>query len=870
MDTRSTKFKYSLFTKGLCFFLAAALFFSFAILAIRSVAAIEIYGFEEYLSGKYPVFTQSYGFRAKFSEDFYHVRNLYLNNASEIDKAFDEHKDEIINAAVGSYLDQKAKIIEDELRYAVENYDDSYFNYEYTADAVEIPEIDQMEPVTEIDTETTTFSSSEERMTDANGEEIPRNIEAAQKILQTAKGRDFLNYEALVRDEAFNVSEFHYETLLDISENKHTSVHLTNWDFHSDEQGIKKSLLQQYANQWSNEKSYAESEIESSKYLLSQLKAFKYYVVDDKGNVLSNIDNKPTLNELKKNNAYIYFDGKTTALGNFTEGEKKYFNQVLESTKNCEIYIYVGDELLKNSDDAYNNLWIAYIELQNTSAKSDIAIMAVSLIASVIFLVAFLCLCGHKNGEKKCVTAAIDKLPTDLHFILSFGCITGLTVLAGWLGILSLESNAYYNLLLTYMPWVLSALITFSYMFFIEWLASVVRIKKAGQMFFAKMLLAKLIFLIGRLFKKLWKNAKKVANLFKYKPKKMQRTVILIICGYVLGNLLFAFFTMLAQMFFYEEGAALICVVLAIIYNGVCLYFMLKYFKNLDKIIDASCRHEPADFEGERLPESLYLLASNLTNTNEALQEAVARAVRDEQMKTELITNVSHDLKTPLTSLISYSDLLDKCDIKDETAQKYIGVIHTQSIKLKRLIEDLIEASKVSTGNVTINATTLNLSELAMQAIAEFSPEMEKNGNEIRFSEPETPPTVFADGSKTYRILSNLLSNAKKYSASDTRVYVSVYTDKINSYFEIKNISCEPLNISANELTERFVRGDKSRTREGNGLGLSIAKDLCALQNGSLQLFIDGDLFKAIVQLPATGNASIPQKEEEIVTEIEE
>lgn len=853
MDTRSTKFKYSLFTKGLCFLLACAMFFGFAFFAIRGIAAIEIYGFEEYLDGKYPVFTQSYGFRSKFSEDFYHVRNLIYNNSNYTDKAFEEHKDEIINAAVGSYLDQKAKIIEDELRYAVENYDDSYFNYEYTADAVIVPEINQIEPVTGL--------YAEERTTDINGEEIPRNIEAAQKILQTAKGRDFLNYAALVREEAFNVSEFHYETLLDISENNHTSVHLTNLNFHLDEQGIKKSLLQQYTNQWSNEKNFAESETESSRYMLSQIKTFKYYVIDDKGNVHSNIDTKPALNEIKKNNAYIYFDGKTATLGNFTEGEKKYYNQVLDSTKNHEIYIYVDDELLKSSDDAYNNLWVAYIELQNTNAQSDIAIIVGSLIVSVILLIAFLCLCGHKNGEERCVTAYIDKLPTDLHFILSFGCITGLTVLAGWLGILSLESTAYYNLLLTYMPWVLSALLTFSYMFFIEWLASVVRIKKAGQKFFAKMLLAKLIFATGRLFKKLWEKAKKVADLFKYKPKKMQRTIILIICGYVLGNLLFVFFTMLAQMYFYEEGAALICIALAIIYNGACLYFMLKYFKNLDKIIDASCRHEPADFGNEKIPQSLHLLASNLTNTNEALQEAVAKAVRDEQMKTELITNVSHDLKTPLTSLISYSDLLEKCEIQDETAQKYIGVIHTQSIKLKRLIEDLIEASKVSTGNVTINATKLNLSELTMQAIAEFSAEMEKNGNEIIFSEPETPPAVFADGSKTYRILSNLLSNAKKYSAPDTRVYVSVYTDTINSYFEIKNISCEPLNISANELTERFVRGDKSRTREGNGLGLSIAKDLCTLQGGSLQLFIDGDLFKAIVQLPATGKINMPEEE---------
>ena len=846
MDTKSKKFKYSVFTKGLCFLLAVVMFFSFAFFAIKTVGAVEVLGFEEFLSGKHPTFTQCYGFRSKFSEDFYHVRNLLSNNADSIDKAFEEHKDEIINTALGSYLDQKAKIIEDELRYAVENYDDSYFNYEYTADAVVIPETTRVE--------TSTVFSTEEPVTDENGEDIPRNIEAAQKILKTAKGRDFLNYAVLVREAAFNVSEFHYETSLEVSEFYNTSVHLSNLNFYPDEQSIKKIFLQQYTNINSNAKNEAATEADVSKYMLSNLKAFKYYAVDDKGTVYSNMDKKPSPDEIEKNDAYVYFDGENITIGNLEENQKKYVKQVLSDTKNCEIYIYVDDELLKTSNDAYNNLWIAYTELNNTSAQRNIALMVVFLLASIMMVVVFLCLCGHKNGEEKPVTAYIDKLPTDLHFILSFGCIAGLTVLAGYLGIMSIESNAYKNLLLTYMPWVLSALLTFSYMLFIEWLASTVRIKKAGQKFFRKMLLSKLIFATGRLFKKLWIKAKKVATVFKYKPKKMQKRVIFIICGYVFVNLLFS---VISSFLYYEPTFSLLIAMFLIVFNGVCLYFMLKYFKNLDKIIDASCRHESVDFNGEKLPESLHLLASNLTDTNKALHEAVAKAIRDEQMKTELITNVSHDLKTPLTSLISYSDLLEKCEINDETALKYIGVIHTQSIKLKRLIEDLIEASKVSTGNVTINATKLNLSELAMQAIAEFAPEMEKNGNEIRFSEPESPPAVFADGSKTYRILSNLLSNAKKYSASDTRVYVSVYTDKINSYFEIKNISSEPLNISADELTERFVRGDKSRTREGNGLGLSIAKDLCTLQNGNLHITIDGDLFKVIVQLPATENQTI-------------
>ncbi|MBQ6445696.1 MAG: HAMP domain-containing histidine kinase, partial [Clostridia bacterium] len=226
----------------------------------------------------------------------------------------------------------------------------------------------------------------------------------------------------------------------------------------------------------------------------------------------------------------------------------------------------------------------------------------------------------------------------------------------------------------------------------------------------------------------------------------------------------------------------------------------------------------------------------------------------------ELITNVTHDLKTPLTSLINYSGLLDRKaeagELGDEESVQYIGVIHDQSEKLKHLIEDLLEASKASAGNVQLHPMPLNLTELVNQAIAEFAPEMEKNGNEILFTDADGQPFtqehfVYADGQQTYRVLSNLLSNAQKYSAPGTRIYASVSDGPATTLFELKNTSAEPLNISAEELMQRFVRGDRSRGEtEGHGLGLSIARDLTALMGGTLSLDIDGDLFKATVALP--------------------
>ena len=247
-----------------------------------------------------------------------------------------------------------------------------------------------------------------------------------------------------------------------------------------------------------------------------------------------------------------------------------------------------------------------------------------------------------------------------------------------------------------------------------------------------------------------------------------------------------------------------------------------------------------------------------LNDVQGGLEQALQEQMKSERLKTELITNVSHDLKTPITSIITYTDLLSKCPQSDEKAKEYMAVLTEKSTKLARLVEDLIEASKLSSGNITLHPMVLDLGELTAQAIGEYQKEFEENRLQLVL-DPDLPRVqAFADGSKTYRVLENLLQNAKKYSAADSRVYVRVYKQGDFGVFEIKNISAEPLNISPQELTQRFVRGDASRTKEGNGLGLSIAQELCSAQQGKLELLIDGDLFKARVYLPQPKNA-LPQ-----------
>lgn len=242
-------------------------------------------------------------------------------------------------------------------------------------------------------------------------------------------------------------------------------------------------------------------------------------------------------------------------------------------------------------------------------------------------------------------------------------------------------------------------------------------------------------------------------------------------------------------------------------------------------------------------------IARDLNNSGKAMNLAVERSMESERMKTELITNVSHDIKTPLTSIISYVDLLKTTDITDPKALEYIDVLDRKSRRLGQLMVDLVEASKVNSGNVSVNMEVLNLGELVKQASGEFEPRMEERGIQLVCSVPEEPVNVFADGRHMWRVLDNLFSNAAKYALDGTRVYVDIVEIDQNIFLSVKNISRDPLNIRPQELMERFVRGDTARHTEGSGLGLSIARSLMELQHGTMNIVIDGDLFKVVLCL---------------------
>ncbi len=250
------------------------------------------------------------------------------------------------------------------------------------------------------------------------------------------------------------------------------------------------------------------------------------------------------------------------------------------------------------------------------------------------------------------------------------------------------------------------------------------------------------------------------------------------------------------------------------------------------------------------LKGTLQEMSIYIKDIADGFSNAIEQNVKAERLKAELITNVSHDIKTPLTSIINYVDLLKKENIKDERIRNYIDILDQKSKRLKKLTEDVVEASKASSGNLKLNIEEIDFIELLNQTIGEFKDKFEEKNLKIVVQKPEENVKIKADSRYIYRIVENLFGNITKYAVEDSRVYVDIAENSENYDITIKNISKEKLNITSEELMQRFVRGDKSRNTEGSGLGLSIAQSLTSLQGGELTIKIDGDLFKVNIRWP--------------------
>lgn len=641
--------------------------------------------------------------------------------------------------------------------------------------------------------------------------------------------------------------------------------------------GVTDTFNTQFGNQAYY--SYCHDTAEAGESAQLGLKNVRYYAEFSDGSIAANVQNAEEIDSLVQNEDYEYFtyeNGDTSASDRLS-GVNVYNGDYYGNTAdNVRLYLAVNPAFSEN--DVYGTVSENLAGIESIDANAALYTALFSLLGFAAFAVISVRLAGNKSNGTV-AAAAVDKLPLDISFILTAAFVAFLAALV--LQFIESESSAifgsdagpFYSISLDFYEsqWyrnILFAIGAAAYLSILGFAVSTARNAKTGVNVFKHTLFYKILMLIGRFFRWILKGLKKIKSFFAtlgFLPKQLDKRAVWAVALFSLFNILGMSFSALFFATFGPDFTAFmcgfVCFVLVIAVDAVCVYKAFQFMRALDRMIDCSAKNEPVDIDTAKLPQCLKTLADSLDEKNAALQEAVIKAVKDERTKTELITNVSHDLKTPLTSVINYIDLLKKCEIRDETAVKYMGVIDEKANRLKRLIEDLIEASKVSTGNVVLHKTKINLNELATQAIVEYADDFEKNGLDLIFDETAQKHIVFADGTKIFRVFENLLSNAKKYSAPGSRVYARLYSDNENGYFEIKNISKDPLNISAEELMERFVRGDKSRSEEGNGLGLSIAKELCSLNGGGLTISIDGDLFKATVRLPKNGAEETDEKQ---------
>lgn len=450
-----------------------------------------------------------------------------------------------------------------------------------------------------------------------------------------------------------------------------------------------------------------------------------------------------------------------------------------------------------------------------------IASFALSIVVySYIFISA-----GHHKGSNEISVNIINNIPADI-----------LTVITVFAGIICLELLGNIRTLASYIVFGI-IILAFMYFLLLWYILSIVVQTKAKSIVKHSVLYKLFGYLakFGGIVKHIYKN---FATVYKV--------------AIVIGAILIIELILIVNMYETDNFAVLwmlISVVISVFLLLAAIAFQ-KVKKGGEKIVNGDLENK---IDTKYMYGDIKDFAESLNNINQGLQVAINDKVKSERFKTELITNVSHDIKTPLTSIVNYVDLIKKEECDNENINQYINVLDRQSKRLKKLIEDLVEASKASTGNLSVELTKCNLSLLINQAIGEYAERFELKNLQFVQAIENQEIYVLADGRRLWRVFDNLLNNICKYAMPGTRVFIELKCDNGKAVITFKNISEMPLTVSGDELTERFVRGDRSRNTEGSGLGLSIAKSLTELQNGSFEIDIDGDLFKAIITFKTIG-----------------
>lgn len=479
-------------------------------------------------------------------------------------------------------------------------------------------------------------------------------------------------------------------------------------------------------------------------------------------------------------------------------------------------------------------------ENYETYSKLMFPMLAGAIFGSVLWLIGMVWLtvtAGRRPEDEEIHLNGFDRWYTEIAAGTVIGIWLAGTIISGTL--IANSSLGYSHVVVTV---IVICLIcgTYKMAWFLIGYLSLVRRIKAGTLWKNS--------LIRKVLKWIGKCSGKLADFARAFSRNTAEKIKVLLVG---GAFLFLQFLIIGCVFS-GEGVFLLALMAV---DVAVMIFAIRKADGLDLIMDGLKKISDGELQYKIKTDTLTgkqkVMAEYINNIGSGLDAAVENSLKKERMQTELITNVSHDLKTPLTSIINYVDLMKRENPTDPKIQEYLRILDEKSQRLKVLTEDVVEASKASTGNIKLEMNDIDFVEMVQQVIGEFEEKFKEKNLTMMVHFTDEPSIIYADGQRMWRVLENVFGNVVKYAMEGTRVYAEISNRNKKVTFSLKNISAQPLNISADELTERFIRGDVARNTEGSGLGLSIAKSLTELQGGEFKLYLDGDLFKVMITFVA-------------------
>lgn len=559
-----------------------------------------------------------------------------------------------------------------------------------------------------------------------------------------------------------------------------------------------------------------------------EYKNFKYLIIDNKNSVAyTNVEHTmftDSIEEIKerlaKNSIYWNYEkgNVNTSIEKLKLEEIRYKSiyKSIDDAKKFSVYTSLENDLTYYDQYRTNK---TVFDMAQILYKPALYLLPLSIIAVLVLLIMNCFLIGLRNENGEVILNAFDKTPLLVALIILF-----ILFMIGCGFLIALTSE---NLTLILSGTAIGAVIGYiSFVFFLETIIK--RIK--SRTLFRNTITYRILRWIKSLITSMTRNA--------------NMTVKLILIFIAFGILNIIGFSLSIS-----EPIGIFILIAIWVYAFAKMHqWLVRYIEIKNAINEIYMGNTEVHLDEKRYKGSLNSMAIQVNDMAGGLSNAIQEKLKSERLKTELITNVSHDIKTPLTSIINYVDLLKKEKMPNEQAEEYLNILDNKSQRLKRLTEDLVEASKASSGNIKLNIEKLNVNELLKQVSGEFEDKFKSRNLEEVMSLPEKNVYINADSRYMYRILENMYSNISKYAMDNTRVYIDVIPNNNRITIQMKNISKEKLNISTEELMQRFVRGDSARNTEGSGLGLSIATSLTTLQGGTFNIYLDGDLYKVIIE----------------------